>query len=118
MFPGVVKFENDQYFMRDGHYQWSKESMPAAITWCTEMCRIALDRGMDVVVCNTFTKRKFVEAYKSFVEEAGAEFIVYRCRGHFQNVHGLTDEMVRGFEKAMEDWPGEIIVDPPAEKLK
>lgn len=112
LFPGTFHLENDMYHIHQGKYEWSKESMPSAISWCTEMCRIALDRGMDVVVCNTFTKKKFIQAYKSYAEEAGAEFIVYRCAGHFQNVHGLSPEMVSGFEKSMEDWPGEIIVDP------
>lgn len=86
--------------------------MPKAISWCVDMVRTALENGMDVCVANTFTKRKFVEAYKKIAEEFGAEFCVYRCVGHFQNQHGLTSGMVAGFQKAMEDWPGEVIVDP------
>ena len=117
MFPGVLLVENDMFHMKDGHYQWSKENMPKAISWCVDMVRTALENGMDVCVANTFTKRKFVEAYKKIAEELGAEFHVYRCVGHFQNKHGLSEGMVAGFQKAMEDWPGEIIVDP-AEKLK
>ena len=117
MFPGVLLVENDMFHMHNGKYEWSKENMPKAISWCVDMVRTALENGMDVCVANTFTKRKFVEAYKKIAEEFGAEFHVYRCVGHFQNQHGLSEGMVAGFEKAMEDWPGEIIVDP-AEKLK
>lgn len=116
MFPGVLLVENDMFHMHNGKYEWSKESMPKAISWCVDMVRTALENGMDVCVANTFTKRKFVEAYKKIAEELGAEFHVYRCVGKFKNVHGLSDSMVAEFEKAMEDWPGEIIVDP-AEKL-
>ena len=100
--------------MHNGVYEWSKDNMPKAISWCVRMVRIALENGFDVVVANTFTKRKFVEAYKKIAEEYGADFHVYRCVGKFKNVHGLSEDMVAGFQKAMEDWPGEIIVEPNA----
>lgn len=112
MFPGVLLCENDMFHMHNSQYEWKAENMPKAISWCVSMVRTALENGLDVCVANTFTKRKFVEAYKKIAEEFGAEFTVYRCVGRFKNVHGLSDSMVAGFEKAMEDWPGEIIVDP------
>lgn len=117
MFPGTFHIENDMFHIHQGKYEWNKENMPKAILWCTETCKSALALGLDAVVCNTFTKRKFVEVYKKMAEEFGAEFHVYRCVGKFKNVHGLSEEMVARFEKVMEDWPGEIIVDS-AEKLK
>lgn len=107
MFPGTFHLENDMYHIHQGKYEWKAENMPKAISWCIETCKSALTLGLDVVVCNTFTKRKFVDAYKKIAEELGAEFYVYRCTDHFQNQHGLSDSMVRSFEKAMEDWPGE-----------
>lgn len=110
MFPGTFHIENDMFHIHNGKYEWKSDNMPKAISWCIEMCKSALALGFDTVVCNTFTKRKFVEAYKKIAESYGAEFIVYRCTGHFQNVHGLSPEMVSGFEKSMEDWPGEIII--------
>lgn len=110
MFPGLVKFENDQYFMRDGKYCWSKEELPKAIAWCSSMVDNALSHGMDVCVCNTFTQKRFIQAYERMAKTYGADFIVYRCTGKFQNVHGLTDEMVARFEKSMEEWPGEIVL--------
>lgn len=116
MFPGILLCENDMFHMHNGMYEWSKDNMPKAISWCVRMVRTALENKFDVCVANTFTKRKFVEAYKKIAEEFGAEFTVYRCVGKFKNVHGLSEGMVANFEKAMEDWPGEIIVDP-TEKL-
>lgn len=112
MFPGVLLVENDMFHMRNGQYEWSKENMPKAISWCVDMVRTALENGLDVCVANTFTKRKFIEAYKKIAEEFGAEFHVYRCVGKFKNVHGLDSKKVESFKKAMEDWPGEIFVKP------
>ena len=115
MFPGVLLVENDMFHMHNSQYEWKAENMPKAISWCISMVRTALENGMDICVANTFTKRKFVEAYKMIAEEYGADFHVYRCIGKFKNVHGLSEGMVANFEKAMEDWPGEIIVDPCAD---
>lgn len=111
MFPGVLLLENDQYHMHNGVYDWHKENMPAAIDWCMDMARTALENGMDIVVANTFTRCVFIDAYKKLAEETGASFDVYRCTGNFKNVHGLTDSMVKNFEDSMEDWPGEITVE-------
>ena len=112
MFPGVFLCENDMFHMHNSRYEWKAENMPKAISWCVSMVRMALENKFDVCVANTFTKRKFVEAYKKIAEEFGAEFHVYRCVGKFKNVHGLSEGMVASFQKAMEDWPGEIIVNP------
>lgn len=116
MFPGVVLFENDQFLISNGEYKWSKECVRDAIDWCTTMVRTALENEMDCCVANTFTKRRFVEAYKKIADECGAKFEVYRCVGNFKNVHGLDGKMVQQFKDAMEDWPGEIIVDPNINK--
>lgn len=112
MFPNVLLLENDQFMMQDNHYNWSKERVKEAIAWCTQMTRVALENSMDVCVANTFTKKRYVAAYEKIANECGAKFEVYRCTGNFKNVHGLSPSLVESFKKAMEDWPGETIVDP------
>ena len=77
---------------------------------CTKKTRLALENGSDVVVANTFTKKRFIDAYKKIAMEYGAKFEVYRCTGNYQNVHGLNSKMVLSFKDAMEDYPGEIII--------
>ena len=112
MFPGTLLLENDMYHMHDGVYDWHAESMKHAISWCGDMAKTALANNIDVIVANTFTKRKFIEFYQKLAETHKAKFEVYRCVGHFKNVHGLSDEMVKKFEDSMEDWPGETILEP------
>lgn len=112
MFPGTLLLENDQFLISNGEYKWSKDRVKAAIAWCTQMTRAALENSMDVCVANTFTKKRYVAAYEKIAMDCGAKFEVYRCNGNFQNVHGLDDNMVQGFKNAMEDWPGEIVVEP------
>ena len=97
MFPGVFHVENDMYLMHDGKYEWSRDGVKDAISWCRRMAKTALENGLDVVVANTFTKKKYVASYEKLALEHGAEFEVYRCTGNFKNVHGLDQEMVQSF---------------------
>lgn len=98
--------------MHDGKYEWTKDTVKDAIAWCTDMVDACLGAGMDVCVANTFTKMRFVMAYEKIALRNNAKFEVYRCQGDFKNVHGLSPKMVESFKNAMEDWPGEILVEP------
>lgn len=109
-FPGIFHVENDMYFMRNGEYSWSKDELQDAIKWCISMVKNALERNIDVVVANTFTKKRYIEAYKWIAEEYGADFEVHRCIGEYKNVHGLNGKLVQQFKDSMEDWPGEFVV--------
>ena len=110
MFPGTLLLENDMFLISDDQYKWSKERVRAGIDLCIKMTEMALKSGSDVVVANTFTKRRFIESYRRLAEKYGANFEVYRCSGNYKNVHGLNDNMVESFKKSMEDYPGEFLV--------
>ena len=105
-----LHLENDMFHMRDGGYDWSAESMNAAINWCAETCRRALELQMDVVVSNTFTKRRFVEFYRNMAMETHAEFEVIRCTGDFENVHNVPKKTLENMKSGFEDYPGEIFI--------
>lgn len=110
LFPGTLLIENDQFLIQDGKYTWSKERVKEAIQWSINVVETALQNSFDVVVANTFTKRRFIAAYEKLAMKYGAKFEVYRCTGNFNNVHGLSEEMVQSFKNAMEDWPNESII--------
>ena len=73
-----------------------------------EMCDTALRNGMDVVVSNTFTKKKFVDAYRRLAEKYGAVFEVYRMTGNYGNRHSVPENVLKSMAAGFEDWPGEI----------
>ena len=112
MFPDLLHVENDMFLIDDGKYKWSPSRVKTAIQLCSLVVKTALTNGCDVVVANTFTKKKFIDYYKKLAGIYGAAIKVYRCVGEFKNVHGLDDVMVEKFNNAMEDWPGEIEVGP------
>ena len=111
-FPGVFHIENDMYHVKNGKYSFDQRMQDNAVSWCMDMCRTAIVLGMDCVVSNTFTKKKYVEAYRRIAEEFGASFEVYRMRGEFGNLHAVPEDVFANMKKNFEDWPGEVMVDP------
>ena len=108
VFPDIFHVENDMWHMRDGEYKFNPKKQATAVSWCMDMTRMALANGMDVVVSNTFTKRGYVEAYKKIAEDFGAEFIVYRLHGEFENRHDVPANVLENMKNAFADWPGEV----------
>ena len=76
--------------------------------WCKNACRNALENGLDVIVCNTFTKQKYIKDYEDIAKEYGADFVVYRCNGQFQNTHNVPRSVLASMKAGFEDWDGEI----------
>ena len=105
-----LHLENDMYFQRDDSYRWDSREMDDAIQWCMRNARNALMQGMDVVVSNTFTKRRYVEEYRKIAESAGASFEVVRCTGNFKNVHSVPEKVLESMKRGFEDYAGERVV--------
>lgn len=104
--------ENDQFQIIDGKYCWSAEGTKAAMSLCRRIAEEILRNGSDVCICNTFTKKRFVEGYRQLAEHYGAEFEVIRMTGEFKNTHNVPQFILDNMKKSFEDWPGEIIQDP------
>ena len=111
-FPGMFHIENDMWHMHDGKYDFDVRNQNKAISWCLDMCRNALNQGMDVVVSNTFTKIGYIEAYKRIASEYEAEFKVFRMRGEYENIHHVPENVLKNMKEKFADWYGEINVFP------
>lgn len=109
-FPGVLRLENDMFHQRDGEYRFNRALQDKAVRWCLDATSLALDAGMDVVVANTFTRRRFVMAYKEIAEEFDADFSVYRMTGDWGSVHNVPKDVLEGMRRGFEDWEGETTV--------
>lgn len=112
VFPGAFHVENDMFHVKDGEYRFDFNKQKDAVSWCMDMCDTALRNGMDVVVSNTFTKRKYITAYAKLASEHGADVSVYRMTGSFKNSHSVPVAVFENMKKNFEDWPGETVVVP------
>ena len=104
--------ENDQFQIVNGQYCWSADGTKRAIALCRRLAEEILKNNSDVVVCNTFTKRRFIEGYKQLAEKYHADFEVVRMTGEFQNVHNVPKFILDNMKSSFEDWPGETIQNP------
>lgn len=111
-FPGVVNFENDQFHMRAGRYDFDVRRQSKAVSWCLDMTDATLATGCDVVVSNTFTKPGYVEAYRKLAEKNGAELDVYLMHGRFENQHRVPAQILENMAKNLKPWLGEKHVYP------
>ena len=109
-FPGAFHLENDMFHIRDGEYRFDFRRQKDAVKWCMETAVRALEAGMDVVVSNTFTRRRYVLAYKSLADRFGADFSVYRMDGDWGSVHAVPESVMESMRSGFEDWDGEILV--------
>ena len=111
-FKGVFHVENDMFHVKDGKYSFVGQRQKNAVSWCMDMCETALRNGMDVVVSNTFTKRKYVMAYADLAVKYGAELSVYRMAGSFENEHSVPAAVFESMKRGFENWFGETVVTP------
>lgn len=96
----------------DNKYCWSAEGTKRAMSLCRRIAEEILQSGADVVVANTFTKKRFIEGYKQLAEKYHADFEVIRMTGEFQNTHDVPKFIFDNMKTSFEDWPGEIIQNP------
>lgn len=101
---GIFHVEADMFHMKDGEYRWDPKRVKQAHDWCYRTVAAALDKGMDVVVSNTFTKVWELEKYLEF------DPVVYVCSGEYQNIHNVPEEVVQRMKDRWEDFEGETYV--------
>ena len=109
-FPGVLVLENDMFHMHNGKYDFNASKQHAAVNWCFKATEFAMMNGMDVVVSNTFTQRRFVQPYADLAKKYGYEFKVYHMNGKFDDVHNVPKEVKDRMAKQFEIWPNAIEV--------
>lgn len=113
---GVLHYESDMYFEKDGEYAFDRELLPQAHSWCFRKVREAMDEGIDVAVSNTFTQRWEMQRFIESAQNRGYRVVVVECAYQFQNLHNVPDEHVdrmrRRWQEIPEDWDVELVKVP------
>lgn len=103
--PGSQLFEADMYFTNpDGTYLYDKTLVSEAHSWC----RFATEQAMDdyccdVIVANTFIRRKDREIYEAMAARHGYEFQIVKCRGEWASVHNVPTDVIARMREAWEE---------------
>lgn len=112
----VFHYEADQYFIRpNGVYDFNGRLLPDAHEWCKQRVRRGLEYQAPVIVSNTLTRRWEVNGYVDLAMSVGADAVILRCTGEFENVHKVPAEKIKQMIERFEDVDGENIVKPTDE---
>jgi predicted kinase len=88
-------FEADMWFIRgDAEYIFDAKEIPRAHRWCFNQVATEIDNGADVIVSNTFTRLWEMRNYIDLALERDYKVRIITCTSRFQNVHGLSEDMV------------------------
>lgn len=91
---GFEHYEADQYFERDGQYQFSPSELPKAHAWCLARVKESMARGVPCVVANTFTRRWEMQPYIDAATDAGFRVRVIEAHGEWENCHGVPADAI------------------------
>lgn len=106
---GIVNYENDMFFMKNGKYEWSKDRLPDAIEWCKSGAIQYLMRGATVIVANTFIKHVHMAELINAADSFGIPQVVFRMTGKHKNIHNVPKNIVENMRANMEDYEYEIL---------
>lgn len=90
----AVICEADKFFIKDGIYQFDRNKLGLAHTWCKTKCRAAMANNRNVIVSNTSTTEAEINPYVKMAEEYGYTVIslVVENRHNGVNQHGVPEE--------------------------
>lgn len=87
--------EADMWFINeDGSYEFDPRGLEEAHEWCLNEVCDELYKDRNVIVSNTFTRLWEMRKYIDFALECECKVRIITCTARYQNVHGLTEEMV------------------------
>ena len=95
-------WETDMFFItQDGVYMFDRNQVSDAHRKCQEKVCQDLTSGKNVVVSNTFVKIWEMQYYLDLVKSLNAELEIIRATGCFNNIHGVSSEVV---ERMTQNW--------------
>lgn len=88
-------FAADDYFEKDGGYDFDPKKLSEAHGWCMERTADAMeDEEPLIVVHNSFSRRWEADEYFRMAEVNGYSVFVVEAQNAFGNVHGVPDAIV------------------------
>lgn len=91
---GYDHCEADQYFERDGEYQFDASKLADAHSYCQDATYAALRDGRSVVVSNTFSRLWEMDPYIQMAKECGATLHVITVEGQYCSIHNVPQSTI------------------------
>ncbi len=92
---GFEHYEADQYFMRDGRYEFDAAKLKDAHAWCLSQAKECMANGYPCVIANTFTQAWEIEPYiKAARENCYQSIRILTATGDYGSVHGVPRDVI------------------------
>lgn len=105
--PGHA-YAADDFFEKDGGYDFDREKLGEAHAWCQERVEADLAGGVPyVAVHNTFSKAWEAKAYYALAANYGYSVFVIEAQNDFGNVHGVPASTIEAMRDRWEPLEGE-----------
>lgn len=89
-------FEADQYFMKDGVYNFDVSKLKDAHAYCKQAVELAMSLGIKTIaVSNPFTRLWEMNDYKDLAKEYDYDVVEIIMNNNFGNDHGVPEEKVK-----------------------
>lgn len=109
---GIETFSNQAFFYNSGTYSYDRMLADAARMDCYFNAEASLRTRNSVVVDNYFIRVLHMQNYLDMAERMGIKRVVIRATGESPNEHAIPQEVVDSMRENMEDYNGEILIDP------
>lgn len=97
-----ITLEADQFFMKDGKYNFDFTKLKDAHEDCFKRFVKALNEGKNVIVANTNTKFWEMERYVKECIKRDIGFKIITLNGKFKNEHGVPEDKVQQMRDRMD----------------
>ncbi|USD63950.1 ATP-binding protein [Vibrio sp. SCSIO 43136] len=96
--------EADMFFIdREGNYRFEPSLLSEAHQWCQNQTRQLLKAGESVVVSNTFVQQWEMKPYLKMAKTFNVELEIHICRGKYQNIHGVSQEVIASMKRKWQE---------------
>lgn len=98
---GVPYFEADMYFYKNGKYEFDRNKLHRAHTWCFDTLASHIHCRIDVAVSNTFTTVKEITPYVELARQNDYQIVIIEVKTHYGSIHSVPEETM---EKMRARW--------------
>ena len=98
---GYEHYEADMFLMIDGQYVYDASKVKTAHDWCVAQAKESLDKGLNVVISNTFVKVWEMDRYIKL----GYKYRIIELKTRWQNTHGVPEDKINEMSLRWESLP-------------
>lgn len=102
---GYRHYEANQYFQNGDNYIFEAKKLSLAHDCCKKNTEVALLKGHNVVVANTFIKLWEMQPYFDLAKRLNCTLKVETATGNYPNIHGVPKETVAKMKRNWETLP-------------